>query len=78
MSQGRPMATAIEPSLIPDEGWHCSHLYYRFDREILERLSVAQRDEGRQQLIACLDPAALTRPNDCRPAWSVDRKPILA
>ena len=53
MSHGRPAAVPIEPSLTPDEGWHCSHLYYRFDREVLSRLSPAQRDDGRQQLIAC-------------------------
>ncbi len=57
MNQGRPAAVAIEPSLTPDEGWHCSHLYYRFDRAALAAMSGVQRDEGRRELIACLDPA---------------------
>jgi chlorite dismutase len=56
MSQGRP-AAPIVPSLTPDEGWHCSHLYYRFDREVLNRLSDVQRREGREHMLAALDPA---------------------
>lgn len=55
MSHGRPAAAPVEPSLVPDEGWHCSHLYYRWCRDTLGRLSAAQRDEGRQALIHSLD-----------------------
>jgi hydrogen peroxide-dependent heme synthase len=62
MSHGRPAAVPVEPSLVPDEGWHCSHLYYRFDRQVVARLSAAQRDEGRQELVACLDPAGPAAP----------------
>ena len=46
----------VEPSLTPDEGWHCSHLYYRFDRTRLEQLTAEQLQVGRDQLLACLDP----------------------
>ena len=57
MSQGRPPAPApVEPSLVPDEGWHCSHLYYRIDRKILSKMSDEQRAQGRAQVIECLDP----------------------
>lgn len=56
MSSHSPAATA-EPSLNPSEGWHCSHLYYRFLRGPLALLSPADRERGRQELIAALDPA---------------------
>jgi chlorite dismutase len=52
----------VQPSRIPDEGWHCSHLFYRLDREILSRLAESQRNEGRQQLLAALDPAGPAAP----------------
>ena len=57
-SQRPPAPAAVEPSLIPAEGWHCSHLFYRFDRAVLGRLSSEQRKEARAELVACLDPEA--------------------
>lgn len=56
MSHGRPAQPEIEASLTPTEGWHCSHLYYRFNRDRLSRLSSDELDLGRQQVIAALDP----------------------
>ncbi len=47
-----------EPSLEPDEGWHCSHLYYRFDRSVLAALAPTQVRDGRQALIEILNPEA--------------------
>jgi hydrogen peroxide-dependent heme synthase len=38
-------------------GWHCSHLYYSFDRGALARLPTADVAAGAQQFIAALDPA---------------------
>jgi hypothetical protein len=33
------MSTAADTaSISPAEGWHCSHLYYRFDRGLLRAL----------------------------------------
>jgi chlorite dismutase len=46
-----------EVSLEPIEGWHCSHLYYRFDRAELADKTTAQIAAGRDELIAALDPA---------------------
>jgi chlorite dismutase len=46
----------VEPSLVPSEGWHCSHLYYRLDRRVLQHFSADQKAKGRQQVVACLDP----------------------
>jgi len=45
-------------SLQPIEGWHCSHLYYRFDRGALAAFSPDQREAGRAELAGALDPAA--------------------
>ena len=46
-----------EISLEPLEGWHCSHLYYRFDRAILPQMAHDKIAAGREELIAALDPA---------------------
>lgn len=57
MSHGRPgHAEPVQVSLEPNEGWHCTHSFYRFDREVLSRLSVAQRRAGTEQVVAALDP----------------------
>ena len=55
MSHATP---STEVSLKPSEGWHCSHLYYRFDRAALKNLTSAELTEGREQFAAALDPAA--------------------
>lgn len=58
MSHSQPSADASAGvSLQPLEGWHCSHLYYRFDRGVLARLGAADIAEGRAELAAALDPA---------------------
>ncbi|HEX3726105.1 MAG TPA: hydrogen peroxide-dependent heme synthase [Pirellulales bacterium] len=49
-------APATEISLRPSEGWHCSHLYYRFHRPALKGLSAMELSTGREQFIAALDP----------------------
>ena len=50
-------ATPAEISLKPAEGWHCSHLYYRFDRARLAGLTAAELAKGAEQFRATLDPA---------------------
>ncbi len=55
-------APQAESSLKPNEGWHCSHLYYRFNRAVLKGLSAAERIEGRKQFIAAIDPSASDAP----------------
>jgi chlorite dismutase len=55
---GRPApAAAAEVSLQPEEGWHCTHLFYRFDRGVLAALSADARARGAAELIAALDPS---------------------
>jgi chlorite dismutase len=51
------MSTAPDTaSISPAEGWHCSHLYYRFDRQVLRELSPDELRTGREQFIATLTP----------------------
>jgi len=56
MSHGRPPAAPVENSLTPTEGWHCSHLYYRFDRAALAGMQPDDLQAGREELLAALDP----------------------
>lgn len=55
-------APSTEVSLTPDEGWHCSHLYYRFDRGTLSRMSEDERVVGRRQFVAALDSVGADAP----------------
>jgi hydrogen peroxide-dependent heme synthase len=58
MSSGRPPAPQPVPiSLEPTEGWHCTHVYYRFDRAMLARLEADELRVGREQFLAVLDPS---------------------
>lgn len=57
-----PQSAPAEPSLKPSEGWHCSHLYYRFDRRELKRLSAEELRLGCQALISILDPSGSEAP----------------
>ena len=49
-------------SIEPAEGWHCSHLYYRFDRARLRDLSPEDLRTGREQFTATLDPSQAAAP----------------
>jgi hydrogen peroxide-dependent heme synthase len=46
----------------PLEGWHCSHLYYRFNRAAFAQVSPAEFAAGRAELIAALDPSGPEAP----------------
>lgn len=55
----RPAHTTqpIEVSLEPAEGgWHCSHLYYSWNRGVLANFSPEQLAAGRADVISALDP----------------------
>ncbi len=60
----RPAAQQPEPAtdgdpLAPyDGGWHCSHLYYSWDREKLHAMAPAHRDQVADAFAAALDPTA--------------------
>ncbi len=64
MSHGSrpPQPPPVEPSLELESGWHCSHLYYAFDRAVLARMSPAEIAGGREAIMATLDPAATDAP----------------
>ena len=49
-------------SLRPEEGWHCSHLFYAFDRAALRGLSDAERASAREAFCAALEPNAADAP----------------
>ena len=55
-------APSTEVSLAPHEGWHVSHLYYRFDHGLLRSLHPLARSEGCAQIAAILDPAGGSAP----------------
>ena len=46
----------------PGDGWHCSHFFYSFDRQILSNLSQNQVNAGRDAFQQILDPAASDAP----------------
>jgi hydrogen peroxide-dependent heme synthase len=43
-------------------GWHCSHLYYSFDRRTLSQLTSDARAAGSREVAAALDPAGSDAP----------------
>ena len=52
----RPAAAGQVPAtLVPESGWHVLHLFYRIDRAALARLSEAERQRGREELLRALD-----------------------
>jgi peroxiredoxin len=54
---------SIPPSLVPaGGGWHCSHLYYTFDRTALSRFTSDERAAGFRDLVAALDPVGAEAP----------------
>ena len=46
----------VEKSLTPTHGWHCSHLYYQFDRNVLRWSTPEAKAKGREEISAVLDP----------------------
>jgi chlorite dismutase len=54
---------SVPSSLTPaGGGWHCSHLYYSFDRAALHKLTADERAAGCRDLAAALDPAGADAP----------------
>lgn len=53
---------AVPASLEPDQGWHCTHYYYTFDRARLAQLSPGEREAGKARIIEILNPAGTDRP----------------
>lgn len=65
-SPRRPETASVEPSLVPEQGWHCGHYFYRFDRRAID----AKLDEShRRQLRQALDPPDESRPQRLASYW---------
>jgi chlorite dismutase len=58
----RPNIEPVENSLTPDEGWHCTHIYYEFQRGALSKMTSEQRAAGAAEVEAALDPAGDAAP----------------
>lgn len=56
MSHGRPQSAEVPISLQPEEGWHCTHIYYAFDRAMLTDFPEYEIAEGRIEICDILDP----------------------
>ena len=52
---GQPVEVSLEPAA---GGWHCSHLYYSWNRGILAKMSAEEISAGRADVIAALAPDA--------------------
>ncbi|SIO61113.1 chlorite dismutase [Singulisphaera sp. GP187] len=60
----RPASAAQVPAtLVPQEGWHFLHVFYKVDRAALAGLSAETRREGIEALKKVLDPAAPGAPD---------------
>ena len=57
-------------SLSPAKGWHCSHLFYSFDRGRLAAMTPAELAAGRRAFIDTLDPATPGAPTRLQ-SWIV-------
>ncbi len=62
------MSSADDVSLIPAEGWHCRHLYYRFNRRVLRDLAPGELAAGREQFLAILNPESAAAPARLQPS----------
>jgi chlorite dismutase len=62
MNRPRPGAEPGEVSLTPEEGWHCQHIYYNFDRAALAQMSIAEVMAGARAVVDALDPQGASAP----------------
>ncbi|MDA0660298.1 MAG: heme-dependent peroxidase [Planctomycetota bacterium] len=56
-----PSSVPVPNSVIPTEGWHCAHYYYRFDRAVLKGIAADDRQTGRQEFCDLLANAGADR-----------------
>jgi chlorite dismutase len=59
---GSGAGESMEVSLVPSQGWHCSHCFFRFDRAALAAMSAEQVAAGRQEFVEVLDPQGADAP----------------
>lgn len=63
-THGRPAALP-DPTVIPEEGWHCGHYFYRFRRDLDEAMTPHQRE----QFVAALHPSDDQQPERLASYW---------
>ena len=56
MNRPQHTTATVEKTLVPTQGWHCSHFYYQFDRNVLRWTSPEALAKGREEIQAALDP----------------------
>lgn len=55
---GRPRPADLpDPSIHPTSGWHCTHLFYRWNRGVLASLSPEAKKRGVDELRVALNPS---------------------
>ena len=59
MRPGTHTRQDVPSSLVPEEGWHCLHLYYRFERAQLRDMDSDARQRGIADVQRVLDENAL-------------------
>jgi chlorite dismutase len=64
----------VEPSLVPESGWHFMHLYYRIDRALLAQIPEPDRRHGRDQVLQALDSSASSAPDQLQAFSCVGHK----
>ncbi|MGQ9505619.1 MAG: hydrogen peroxide-dependent heme synthase [Thermogutta sp.] len=62
MSFGNNSVTRPPVSLKPEEGWHCQHWFYRFDRVRLRTLAPAEHSDGCRDFCQTFDPHSTETP----------------
>lgn len=63
-----PTAPLPEPSLIPLEGWHCTHVYYELDRAILSTMDAQAVSAGRDALGSIISGSIEDAPERVQPS----------
>lgn len=51
-----------EPTILMSDGWHCLHLYYIVDQNVLADFDEEERAEGRRELAEILNPDRVGAP----------------
>ena len=64
---GRPPVSLPEPSVIPTNGWHCGHYFYRFCRE---RINGKLTGKMCEQLVNALHPSTESSPERLAAYWT--------
>ena len=65
--RGRRSEPLPEPSVVPVNGWHCAHFFYRFRRELIDG---PLTDELKSQFCAALSPVESEGPERLAAYWT--------